>query len=91
MASAIRRRTGSEEFGRRVAQDLLSISAFAFLELSFARSQHAQAIAVEQALRGMDAIVVQVASESGSVLVTLDHEIIQRAAGHVPILGVDAF
>ena len=55
---------------------MLNITALKFLELTSQRVQEAAEIASEIAIRGMDALVVQVAREFNAPLVTLDKEII---------------
>lgn len=40
-------------------------------------------------LRGMDAIVVQIASEFNATLVTLDNEMIEKADGIVEVKSVE--
>jgi predicted nucleic acid-binding protein len=84
VVAAMRRRSGSEPVAARSYQTLRAIIG-RFVELDNVRANAAQQIARRTALRGMDAIVVQVAAEFGSALVTLDNEIGRRAGTVVTI------
>jgi predicted nucleic acid-binding protein len=83
VAAAIRRRTGSKELAIRVKDDLLALGTFRFVDLDAVSSSSAAGIAADIGVRGMDAIVIQVAKEFGIPLVTLDVEIIEKAKGIV--------
>jgi len=88
VVAAIRRRTGSETLAGRVRDDLLQIETIYFLELIVSRAIQATNLAIQTALRGMDAIVVQVGKELGCPLVTLDAELAERAQGLVSIADI---
>lgn len=63
VTAAIRRRTGSTELARKVKQNLLELQSFVFYELNAFRMSSAAQIAEQISLKGMDAIVVQIAKE----------------------------
>ncbi len=91
VAAAIRRRTGSELLGRRAERDVRRLESATFVAVNEARAMAAVRIASTIGLRGMDAIVVQVAQEFGATLVTLDAEMAQRAASIVGVRDVATF
>lgn len=91
VAAALRRRTGSELAARRIERDLRSLTTVQFVPVDDRRTAAAVRIASRLALRGMDAIVVQVAQELGATLVTLDAEMAQRAASIVGVRDVTTF
>lgn len=72
-------------------RNLRSLPGIQLPYLNSARAQTAIRIASTLGLRGMDAIVVQVAQEFGATLVTLDAEMAQRAAGVVGVRDVARF
>lgn len=78
VVAAIRRRAGSADLAARVHRDLRSLSALWFVELDSHRADAAVGIARASGVRGMDAIVVQVAKEFGSLLLSLDDEMVAR-------------
>lgn len=88
VVAAIRRRTGSRELAARVHRDLTGLPALRFVELDRQRAAAASRIGEEAGLRGMDAIVVQVAQEFGASLVTLDEDMVRRARNLVDARGV---
>jgi predicted nucleic acid-binding protein len=85
VTAAIRRRTGSKELATRVKNDLIELGSFRFVDLDTFSSSSAAEIAADIGVRGMDAIVIQVAKEFGIPLVTLDVEIIEKAKGIVEV------
>ena len=85
IAAAIRRRAGSQRLSERVVKDLLAINTFNFLDLDAARAKRAVEIAQCLALRGMDAIVIQIAEEFDATLVSLDAEMLEHAKDLVKI------
>nr|WP_321498099.1 type II toxin-antitoxin system VapC family toxin [uncultured Methanolobus sp.] len=89
ITAAIRRRTGSKELATRVKNDLIALGSFRFVDLDTVSSSSAAEIAADIGVRGMDAIVIQVAKEFGIPLVTLDVEIIEKAKGIVEIVDLD--
>lgn len=91
VTAAIRRRTGSELAARRIERDLRALTTIQFVPVDDRRAMTAVRIASQIGLRGMDAIVVQVAQELGATLVTLDAEMAQRVAGVVDVRDVASF
>lgn len=91
VVASLRRRTGSELLARRAERDLRGFAGVRFEPVSEERAMAAVRIASTIGLRGMDAIVVQVAQELGATLVTLDAEMAQRAAGVVTVRDVAGF
>jgi predicted nucleic acid-binding protein len=90
VAAAICRRTGSAELARRVRENLLRLPSFIFIELTESRMASAAEIAERTGLRGMDAIIVQVAKMRRAALVTLDEEMADRSRGIVPVKEIKA-
>jgi len=80
VAAAVRRRTGSESLATEMRNHLTSTANIQFVELDAARSNHASDIAIATSLRGMDAVVVQIATEFQTILITLDDDIITRVS-----------
>ncbi len=91
VTAAIRRRTGSTDLADRVYRDLRGLGSMRFVELDASRADRAAWLAQRMGLRGMDALVVQVAEEFGSALITLDGEMLSLATGIVPIESLSAF
>jgi predicted nucleic acid-binding protein len=85
VTAAIRRRTGSPELAKRVHRDLSTLGTLQFLEIDRRRADEAATIAQETGVRGMDAIVVQIAQEFGTTLFSLDDEMIERVRGRVAV------
>jgi len=61
VTAALKRRTGSKELALRVRNDLLAINTISFMGLDAESAADAAEIAAEIGVRGMDAIVIQVA------------------------------
>ena len=74
VTAAIRRRTDSRKLARQVKQNLLNLDSLIFCELSKSRMESAAKIAGKVGLRGMDAIITQIAQERDTSLVTLDKD-----------------
>ena len=91
VVASLRRRTGSELLARRAERNLRGFASIRFEPINEARVLAAVRIAATIGLRGMDAIVVQVAQEFGATLVTLDAEMAQRAANLVAVRDVTSF
>ena len=89
VVAAIRRRTGSEHLAEMIKSGLENIDSITFLDLISSRANDAANIAKETGVRGMDAIVIQIAKEFGSPLISLDMEMIERSRFVVDILDVD--
>jgi predicted nucleic acid-binding protein len=80
VVAAIRRRTGSNRLALEVKKELLNLESISFVILDEDSADQAAEIAAEIGIRGMDAIVVQVAKEFGSKLISFDNEMIARAS-----------
>lgn len=80
VVAAIRRRTGSELLAAEVQKTLENIDALSFVMLDKRSAAKACMIAARTGLRGMDALVVQVAKEYKADLITFDNEMQMKAA-----------
>jgi predicted nucleic acid-binding protein len=89
VVAAIRRRTQDKYFAKEVKQNLVEISSIHFLEVFKHRAEKASTIAIETGVKGMDAIVIQIAKEMESYLVSLDKEIVEKAEGIVKVKTVE--
>lgn len=89
VAAAVKRRTGSTELAERAKNDLLSMRGISFEELVKYRAEEAGQIAAQSGLRGMDAVVVQIAKENKCSLVTLDDAMAEKAKEIIPIEMVE--
>ena len=81
VVAAVRRRTGSEELAREVGKQLLEIEAVFFVGLDDKSAQDAAEIAVKTGVRGMDALVLQVARDFSTELVSFDDDMMAKARG----------
>lgn len=89
VVAAIKWRTKSESLAERVKNDLENIDTIKFLDLISSRANSAAEIAKETGVRGMDAIVIQIAKEFNASLVSLDEEMSKRAELVVKIVNID--
>ncbi len=89
VTAAIRRRTGSRRLAREITENLVQLDFLFFLELTEFRMFSAAKIAERFSLKGMDAIIAQIAEEKGSVLVTLDKEFAKKVTGLVSVEEVE--
>lgn len=78
VVAAIRRRTGSEELANEVKEELLKIENVSFVILDQRAAEDAADIAIQNGVRGMDALVMQTAKEYETELVTFDDEIMKK-------------
>ena len=83
VVAAVRRRTGSEELAREVGKHLLEIEALFFVGLDDKSAQEAVEIAVKTGVRGMDALVIQVAQDFDTELMSFDEEMMTKACSHL--------
>ena len=88
VVAAIRRRTGSKEIALKVKRELLEIDSLNFLDIDKVAAEEATDIACEIGVRGMDAIIIQTVKAYGTVLVSLDKEIIECARNIVKVKEV---
>jgi len=79
VVAAIKRRTGSEELALAIKKELISTDNISFVILDDTAALEAADIAAKTGLRGMDAIVVQVAKEFETELISFDEEMIRKA------------
>lgn len=89
VGAAVKRRFGSSDAANAAVENLLLIEAITFEELVKYRAEEAAQIAAQNGLRGMDAVVVQIAKENNSSLVTLDEEMAERAGKMVAVAAVE--
>lgn len=89
IVAAIKRRTGSTELANRVKDDLLAIDTINFTDLESTRAINASEIAMNLGVRGMDAIVIQIAKEFNVPLITLDLEMIEKSRSIISVLTAD--
>jgi len=79
VVAAIKRRTGSEELASAIKKELISLDTISFVILDDTAAIEAADIAAKTGLRGMDAIVVQVAKEFETELITFDEEMMRKS------------
>lgn len=89
VAAAIRRRTNSKELAGRVKNDLEEMETIFFFDLVKSRADKAIDIAKQTGVRGMDAVVIQIAKENDASLVSLDKEMVEKAKLVVKIKDVE--
>lgn len=87
--AAIKRRTGSSRLAERVKEDICDINTIVFQEIVSYRAHEAADIAKDIGVRGMDAIVIQIAKEFKILLVSLDAEMLERSSSIISIKEVD--
>ncbi|HGJ64576.1 TPA: type II toxin-antitoxin system VapC family toxin [bacterium] len=91
VVASIKRRTNSQSLALRVKENLLSIDTINFVELESVRAEKASEIAAKTGLKGMDAIIVQIAQEFDTFLVTLDEEMVRKVENIIKIKRIDEF
>jgi predicted nucleic acid-binding protein len=79
VVAAIRRRTGSEKLAREVKLKLLNIETISFVVLDDKSANQAADLAPKIGVRGMDALVIQVAKELRTELISFDEEMMLKA------------
>ncbi len=79
VVAAVKRRTGSGQLSREVMRELGKIENIAFVDLDSKAAEEAAEIAIRTGTRGMDALVIQVAKDFGSELITFDEEMMEKA------------
>lgn len=84
VAAAIARKSHNSELGKQAALEVASIVEQRWVPLDQNVATLARDMASGSFLRGADAVYAAVAALSGSMLVTLDRELAQRAEGLVP-------
>ena len=79
VVAAVRRRTGSEKLAREVKLKLLNIETISFVVLDDKSANQAADLAAKTGVRGMDALIIQVAKEFRTELISFDDEILLKA------------
>lgn len=79
VVAAIRRRTGSEKLAIEVKNELTNLENIAFVILDDKAAMRAAELAAKTGIRGMDAIVIQVAEEYDTELISFDEEMMKKA------------
>jgi predicted nucleic acid-binding protein len=80
VVAAIKRRTGSESLAMEVKEELLNVETISFVILDDKSAVEAAVLAAKTGVRGMDALLIQVAKEFGTELVSFDEEMMSKAA-----------
>jgi len=80
VVAAIRRRTGSKTLALQIKNELVMIDTVSFVALDDESAESAANIAAETGVRGMDALVIQVAQEFDAQLISFDEEMMEKAA-----------
>jgi predicted nucleic acid-binding protein len=78
VVAAIKRGTGSESLAKEVKQELLNIETISFVILDDKSAVEAADLAAKTGVRGMDALLVQVAKEFGTELISFDEEMMSK-------------
>ena len=78
VVAAIKRRTGSEELAMEIKDELMSIDSLSFVVLDIEAAEDAADIAARTGVRGMDAVIIQVAEEYETELISFDKEMIKK-------------
>ena len=91
VVASVKRCTDSEELAENADNNLQNTPLVYFLELTKERALEASDIAKETGLKGMDSIVVQIAKENNSILITLDNEIINRVGKIANAVNIEIF
>jgi len=78
VVAAIKRRTGSEELAMEIKDELMSIDSLSFVVMDNEAAEDAADIAARTGVRGMDAIIIQVAEEYETELISFDKEMIKK-------------
>ena len=84
IAGAISRTRNNPAQAQDFAMNLRNLPNVAFVPLDDVLAIQALALAAQHRLRGADAVYATVAAQSGSTLISLDHEHLTRLVGIVP-------
>ena len=79
VVAAIRRRTGSAKLALEIKNELTSIETVTFVVLDDESAMRAAELAAKTGVRGMDALVIQVAEEFDADLISFDEEMMKKA------------
>ena len=91
VTNAVKRRTRSQRLAERVKQVLQSINTMNFVESEARRTEMVSDMAMRTDMGIMDAVVVQIAFEFGTTLISLDEEMMKKAKSIVKTKTVDEF
>lgn len=87
VVAAIRRRTGLASLAMEVKKALIDTENVSFVILDDKSAIEAAEIAAKTGLRGMDALVVQVAREYDTELISFDKEMLKKAKAILKKVG----
>ncbi len=79
IAGAIARRTGDNELAKAAVAFLGKQAWLEFVEIDELLARISTDIAIQQRLRGVDAVYVALASQRDGMLITLDREMLERS------------
>jgi len=79
VVAAIRRRTGLASLAMEVKKELIDTENVSFVILDDKAAVEAAEIAAKTGLRGMDALVVQVAKEYNAEIISFDKEMMRKS------------
>lgn len=79
VVAAVRRRTGLASLAMEIKRELTDIENVSFVILDDKAAIEAAEIAAKTGLRGMDALVVQVAKEYNTELISFDTEMMRKS------------
>ena len=85
VAAALRRLTGDEALARQAIDRAASLGILDLVPLTAERSRRAAALASSAAVRGADAVYLDLALERNDVLVTLDRQQLERGSRAVNV------
>lgn len=77
--AAVRRRTGSEKLALEVKNELINLETVTFVILDDKSAMQAAELAAKTGVRGMDALVIQVAEEFSTDLISFDEDMMKKA------------
>jgi predicted nucleic acid-binding protein len=86
VVGAVVRRTGREDLGRQVIEDMTRASDLRLVPVGMDLARAAAILAASYRLRGADAIYAALADNLGLPLVTLDRELRIRLGGRITVI-----
>jgi predicted nucleic acid-binding protein len=86
VVGAVVRRTGHEDLGRQVIEDMTRASDLRLIPVGMDLARAAATLAASYRLRGADAIYAALADNLGLPLVTLDRELRIRLSGRITVV-----
>jgi len=79
VVAAIKRRTGSESLALEVKGELLDVETISFVILDDKSAVEAADLAAKTGVRGMDALLIQVAKEFETELISFHEDMMQKS------------